>query len=51
SNLSTLKNAVCTAVEKILQLTDKLEYEVMTSCVQMYYLSCGIVVVSYRELH
>ncbi|OWZ06079.1 hypothetical protein PHMEG_00021719 [Phytophthora megakarya] len=42
SSLSTPKNAVCSVFKKILELTDKLDYQVVTVCVQQNFLSCGL---------
>ncbi|OWY94207.1 hypothetical protein PHMEG_00036134, partial [Phytophthora megakarya] len=42
SNISDLKDTVRTAVEKILQLTDQVQYDVITGCVQKDHSSCGL---------
>ncbi|KAE8983335.1 hypothetical protein PR001_g23472, partial [Phytophthora rubi] len=42
SNLSTLKEAVLTVVEKMLDMTDQLDYQVIAHCQQKDSTSCGI---------
>ncbi|OWY97577.1 hypothetical protein PHMEG_00031860 [Phytophthora megakarya] len=42
SNISTLKSAVGTIIERILDMTDQLQYEVITGCTQKDGSSCGL---------